>query len=336
MISILASIPIIFILAYLSVYKHIPEWNEPERKFRVFKDDWPKIFIGAGIIATILALLINVGTEANVITSISIGAISGLLLIGSYTDFLITRVPEEISKMVINFSFILGFGTLIANGLSSPQPKFFQTLYIYPWGQDLYIWILGGIAVCFIGFLMWMKSTDVLGIIGICLSAAGLFISTYMALTWVVQTFFASNAFWSYFLLHGVVSMLAFVLVIVALDLSASNKGLGGADGKALYAMGWAFAAIVGHIVLAIGLIIACAMQLLFHVIAKPLKIGHEKELPNWKIKQFFINLLWKWKKREGDPPTTHIHWAVPFLPVMNISMIATVIAYLFITPTFI
>lgn len=327
MITILASIPIIFILAYLSVRNYIPEWNEPDRGFRFFKDDWGKIFLGAGAFATLLSLLLEVATDANIITSIAVGAISGLLLIGSYTDSLVTKVPGEISSMVIKFSFALGFAALISNALENPQIKFFETFYIYSWGQDPYIWILGGIGVCFIGFLLWMRMNNIIGMLAICLSAAGLFISIYMTLEWIVQSFFISDAFWSYFFRHGLASMFAFVLLVVALELAAGSK-LGGADSQALYAIGWGFAAIVGQTVLALGLIVACFVQLLLHFVAKPLKIGHEKEVQNSSFRQARINKKWL---GEGAAPTTRKVWAVPFLPVMNISIIATVVTAIFI-----
>jgi hypothetical protein len=331
MATLLAGIPLIFILAFKSVKMFIPDWSNPDRGFFMFEKNWAKIFAIAGASATLLALAVHAFTPANVITSLTIGVISGLLGIAGYTDGNIGKVPSEISSLTVNVAFFLGISTLVIGALNlSTAPKFYQNIYLYTPG-DPWIWIGGGLAVTFIGFLAWLRLPFLGSLIAIMFSALGLWVSIYVALRGLsvyLGNTFGNVDFWTAFLSYGLPGVLLFVLFTVAFELGAGNK-MGGADSQSLYAAGWGFGAIVGPAYIAVGLIAAAALQLVLHVLARYINfgVGYYKDIPNSLIRQKLVDNKWKKENKEGEAPKTHKSLALPFLPIMNACIVITTVA---------
>jgi hypothetical protein len=329
MLSLLVGIPLIYILAFHAIKMFIPDWSQPDRGFAVFEKQWPKIFAIAGAAATILAVSVDFFTPASTMTALVIGVISGLLGISAYTDGIVGKVPAELSSITVNSGFILGIGALVVNSLNLKEAQnFYQNIYLYTPG-DSFIWIGAGVAVGLIGFLGWMRFNNTIGLIAILFSALGLWTSAYVglkSLSLVLGNQFGNLEFWNNFLSNGLPGVLAFILFTIAFYLGAGDK-LGGADTQALYAAGWAFGAIVGPAYLALGLVVAAFLQLILHVVANFIPVGgYMKSMPNGPLRKWWLKRKWAKKQLEGQPPTHHEALALPFLPVMNICLIAVTV----------
>jgi hypothetical protein len=326
MLSLLVGIPLIYILAFHAVKMFIPDWSQPDRGFAVFEKQWSRIFAIAGAAATILAVSVDFFTPASTMTALVVGVISGLLGISAYTDGVVGKVPSELSSITVNSAFILGIGALVVNSLNLKEAQnFYQSIYLYTPG-DSWLWIGAGVAVGLIGFLGWMRFNNTIGLIAILFSALGLWTSAYVglkALSLTLGNQFGNLEFWNSFLSTGLAGVLAFILFTVAFELGAGSK-LGGADTQALYAAGWAFGAIVGPAYLALGLVVAAFVQLIIHILARFINFGgYYKEIPNSSLKMKSLQRKWDKKGLEGQPPTHHKALALPFLPVMNVCLIA-------------
>lgn len=333
----LAFIPIVYIVAYLTTKQHIPAWSEPDRGFQSLEHKWPKIFTWGGISATIVAVLLLVFTPLNVVTAIALAITSGFLLMGAYTDNLLYKVPVELSDLNIRVSFILGMGALLYNGLiiSEGTQKFYDTPAVILFGE-WYYWLLGGLLIGFVGFLIWMRISGLLGLLAILVSAAGLWVALYAGMSTLADWLYTTSIInvispegINSILVYGVPSALAVVLVASAFQLGSDGK-MGGADPAAMYAVGWSFGPVIGGIVVGIGVVIAALVQLILHIVARPLKLGgRERTVPHDPIVYSFKKAVWKIKRKEGEPEKTYTALSLPFLPTLNIVSVATMLVFL-------
>lgn len=330
----LAFIPIVFIASYLYIRPFIPAWSVPTRGFQPFEKQWPKIFIGGAAVSILTTVLLLSFTPINSITAITLGTISGLLLIAGYTDSIVYKVPAELSELTIRASFILGIGTLIYNGFfysDNPQ-RFYETIPLYLPG-DWYYWVGGALIIGLLGFFIWIRMTGIIGLLGILISVSGLWLALYAGLK-QLASFLATTPLTNHItpeginniLVYGIPSALAVVFFAIAFQLGSDGK-MGDADPAAMYAVGWSFGPVIGGITVGIGVIIACIVQLILHIFAKPLKIsGRMKTVPYDPVVYNFVKLWWKIKGKTGEPEKTYRSLGLPFLPVLVVSAVVTMI----------
>lgn len=330
----LAFIPIVFIASYLALKPLVPAWSEPDRGFHTFEKEWPRIFTGGGIGAIIVTVLLMIFSSTNIVTALTLGVTSGFLLMGAYTDSIIHKVPAEFNELAIRISMILGLGALVYNGfaISEGSQKFYDTPAVILIG-DWYYWLAGGLLVGLVGFLIWMRISGIVGLLAILITAGGLWVAFYAALRelaiWLSNSSFVNvmspEGIYSV-LVFGIPSALAVLLVASAFQLGADGK-MGGADPAAMYSVGWTFAPVIGGIMVGIGVIVASIVQLLLHAVARPLKLsGRVREVPHDPLVYSFKKLWWKVNNKEGTPPKTYKSLGLPFLPVLNLSAIVTMI----------
>ncbi len=327
----LAFIPILYIASYWYLKPHISEWSEPDRGFKIFENEWKKIFTITGSIATGIAALLILFTPANALTSISIASVAGFLLIGAYTDSLTSKVPSEISSWMFWVALFTGGGALIANSFNVTDNQRFYTTYLLQIPQDqVWFYVLGGILACLVFFLICAKVGGMVGLFSMVFSVVGLWVSTYALATqisaWFTNLFNVDAVVWVNLFEYGIPSIFAVVFLAAAFDIGADGR-MGSADPQAIYAVGWVSAAVIGGITIGVGIFIAAFVQIIVHFLAKPLGLpGKVKHIPYNRIHQKYLNRKWEKKGLEGEAPTTYTRVATPFLPVLNITMIMTIL----------
>lgn len=338
MIPILLGVPSLFIGFYLAMQHFIPSWSEIGRGFQVFEKHWGKIYGIAGVFATATGLILHNVAGVSLPVSFSVSAIIGLLLVSAYTDFITGKVPLEHSNLTIWVAFILGVGSLAMTafgGNPSLVNAYYDNSNVIYMGSDQWLWLGGSFGVALILFLIWFRTANnwIVSLFAIILGSSALWVACYAGLSllnlWLVSLMPQLNSQWPALLIFGLPSMLIIVLLTVAFDLGAGNK-MGGADTKAMYAAGWAFGAVIGGVNVGIALIVACLVQIIIHTFAKPLGVkGIEVKALNGPKRQAKLDAKWEEEGKEGSAPTFTIRRKLPFLPVMNLSIIVTVVLIL-------
>lgn len=323
MINVIVGIPIIYIGIYFSLLPFMPAWSHFSRGFATFEKSWKNIFLTTGIIAIIIGVTLKLFTEASDATAVSVAAVSGLLIAAGYTDSVVGKVPKELSATAILTGFILGIGALIINGTNPDDyQRFYKTIPLVFSGQEL-IWLGGGAAVFLIFFLVWFRVRGlILSIFSMVITAMGLWVALTAGLSLIAKALtanFGEPMIWQNILIYGLPSMLVIALLTVAFDLGSSTA-MGGADADSMYASSWAFGAVVGGIVLGWAVIVAAVIQLLLHLFAKPLRlVTRDKVMPNTFYTRSWYRIT---GRRELAEAETRIAHSLPFLPVLNISVI--------------
>lgn len=321
-------IPVIFVASYFYLQKYVPEWAEPERGFLPLEKSWKKIFTVNGIIATGIATVLMLFTTAGTATSITVGLVSGFLLVSAYSDLITSKVPLEILKLTFWVSLLFGAATLIINSINvTDNQRYYSTIPLIMNEETAWYYALGGVVAFLAGLLIWRRAYGIIGLVSALIAFVGIWLALYVGLVsltgWMTTTFpDVNNEVWRNLFVYGLPTILLVLCVTAAFDVGTYDK-MGGADSQALYAVGWGFAGIVGGITIGIGVMVGAVLQLLLHLFANKLGLpGKRKTVRNDPIKQFFINLKWKLWKKEGTPPTVYTAVALPFLPMLNVSII--------------
>lgn len=310
----------------------MPAWSYPDRGFRMFEDEWVKMFTVAGAGATFFGMALDLLTSASTITAFSIAAVSGLLMVAAYTDMLVGKVPLEISHTTLWTGFFLGLGALTANSFNPEDfQRYYNTIPLL-FGGNEWLWIGGGIAVGLIFFLAWLRVKSLLSLVLILISMMGFWIAATAGLSLAavgLSQWLGHDEVWRNIFVYGIPSMLIVVFFAVAFDLGAGNY-MGGADSQSMYAAGWGFAGVVGGVVIGAGVFVAAFLQLGLHLLRKPLGLpGKEKAIKRSAgMKQLTKGWYAVTGRKGKELPETRIAMALPFLPMLNLSVVgATVIA---------
>lgn len=312
---------------YVTLKPHMAGWNVPEfnaantsQRFDMFKDQWGRIFVAAFIGSALIGTLAYLLSDSNPYVGFTVGVISGLLGVASWTDAHVFKVPRELSAvtLLIGLSIMV---TVFLTGTTGEFPHLSQQFYpLISWDS---FWVFVGycaVAVL-VGLLVAVKSkNNILFMFGLFFMFGGLYL-TFYALFSALYSQTGSDLWYHIFVAY------IFLGVAAGYDLFLPRQQIGGADTVIFYTVGFAFSWWVSPYLLFVALLVAFGLQIVVHMVAKPLKLGYEKETKNGPIKQAYLNFV---AKREGVEPTyTHVARAVPFVPMLFVGIIGSIFVFL-------
>lgn len=316
---------VVFGFSYFIVKPEIVAWNQ--RGFQQFEKNWSKIFIVAASIAIAVALYAWWQTDYNATFGMGVGIMAGFFSIAAWTDAHVHKVPIEISRLTVIAAIVIG-GVSILQDIPTPvvYSEILPTI-TNNWLQFLLICV-GVTALGFFGFLR-IRSTA--GYVSLFVSFIGFFLAVYTLISGIYNL--TSDPYWLE-ITHKLLAVWIFVGVIMLFDLMVGDK-MGGADLKAMYAAGFAFAWWTSSYGLFCIMLAGFFLQFLLHLVATPLKIGSPKQVKTSAFRKAGINMRRGFKKvflrkEDNTPiPETYTAWAVPFLPILITAFIGGVLVVL-------
>jgi hypothetical protein len=315
----LALVAITFATSYIALQPHFAGWSERDENFKprfeVFENRWGLIFTVAGVVALVSATLAYFSSDQNPYVGYLIGTFIGLLGIPAWTDAHVFKVPLEISKWTLWLAMGLFFG-FVFTGLSHKLPILYTTLYPrFDWGT---FWPFAGgcVAVALIGFLLAVKSKgNTAFLLSLAMMFMGLYLAGYALIASIETSVLATGDSYWIGVVHTMLIAYVFLGVAAGYDLFLPRSGIGGADTLIFYTVGFAFSWWVTPYLLFVALLVAFFLQLMLHLVAKPLDLGYLKTVKNSPIRQMVVN--GKAKRKGVEPATTHEARAVPFVPML-------------------
>jgi len=329
MITVLLSLGVAFLGSYLALKPNFKEWSNPDRGFATFENSWPKIFAGAFGVAVLTATFAWAKTDYNGNIAFIVGLMSGLLSIAIWTDLNVFKVPSELSDLTTYFAFAIMVTYLAFNQLDT-FPEIYFTYLPVVYLKDFVVFaglsaVIGGLA--FIGFLR-IKSTSI-AMFSLLITFIAVFLIFYALLSGLAAT--PMDAYW-----HGIIraTLIAYTFLgMVAVFHVFLGEGIGKADIKILYAVGFAFSWWFSAYMLSVAFLVGVVLQLVLHFVAKPLNLGYPRTMKNKPLRQLFVNFFYNRKLKntpelkESNPVAiTHIAHAVPFVPMLTIGLMGTIL----------
>lgn len=335
MINALLASGITLILGYLTVVKpNVKEWGNPERGFKTIEKDWSRIFLISYIVAALAGAVIWLNTEYNTYAAFITITIFTLILVAAWSDAHVYKVPLQLSNLTIGIAFAF-MVAIMATANVDQLPRLSGEFLPYVPLENF--WTFSGICalialVTFLGFIR-IKS-NLLSILCLWFSFSAVFLIGYALLSGLSRLEVSTE--WA-IVLDALLTTYVFLSVVALFDLFLSS-GIGGADIKMFYALGFGFAFWLTAYNLFVALLVGFALQLLLHMVAKPLSIGYPRQVKNSPLRQSFLKTKQKVKKLRNktltlEPlPTHHTAQAVPFVPALVYGFISTVLVLVSIT----
>lgn len=309
MITVLLGIAVVFVSAYLILKPNIVDWNQ--RGFELFTDSWNRIFLVAGLIAEIAALLGWWQSNFNPLVGLILGLLAGFFAIAAWTDAHVRKVPLEISNLTVYVAFAFLVGTALTNA-NLPILNF---TYLPVVAANDFWTVLGVSAVVMLaGVIGFIRVKGSLGWVALFIGFVGLFVFGYTAISGLRGL---DDPYWQ---AVGVklLTTFVFISIVMLFDVFFGHL-IGGADMKAMYAAGFGLTWWVGFYSLIIFMLAGFVIQALLHIVGKPLGIGEMRTVKNGPIRQLWVKSR---AKDKTNVPTTHEALALPFLPVLVISFV--------------
>lgn len=330
MLNMILLLAVTFTGSYFALKPSFAGWSEMATdgspRFKIFENQWHKMFAIAGSAGIGVALLAYYRSEGNPYVGYIFGLMAGLLGLASWTDTQVFKVPAELSSLT---KWLAGTTMLVV--LLTGSIKLFPSLnptYLPLFSFSNSFWMFAGIsvAVALVGFLVAVKTKGkVLFLIGLMMLFIGSYLLGYGLLSSLAAL--AAGDYWI-FMAKGFLLAYVFLGVAMGYDLFLPREGIGGADTTIFYTLGFAFAWWVSPYLLFVALLISFTLQLLLHLLAKPLNLGYEKEIKNGALRQSFIKARARLFRIE-NVATTHIARAVPFVPMLVMGSLTTLFIFL-------
>lgn len=332
MIAVLLSLGVTFLGSYIVLKKNFKEWSNPERGFAMFEKSWHKIFLSAYGFAAFTSTIAWFKADYNSNIAFIVGLMAGLVAIAVWTDLHVYRVPSELSDLTTWFGFIIMVVYLGFNQFATFPVMYYTYLPVIYFGDFLTFAgicaVVGGLA--FIGFLR-VKSTSV-AMLSLLVTFTAVFLIGYAVLSGLSGL--ALGSYW-HDIIRATLVAYTFLGLIAAFDVFLGD-GIGKADIKILYALGFAFSWWFSAYLLALAFLAGVVLQLILHLIAKPLNLGYPRTIKNKLLRQSFVRISYNRKYRKSPElkslnpiATTHIAHATPFVPMLATGLIGGIIYFL-------
>lgn len=312
--SILTPILVIWLVtiaSYTILEKNFPAWEE--RGFHPFKGEWLTIFIGGGIVASVIATLTWVIRDHNVLSASFVGLFTLFGAIAAYTDSIIRKAPLELLHLMC----YVGLACMITVVFAAPN----DVVQSMNPANELYMRVpleafltnLGfGLVLLLAGFLGFVKIPGYgIAKISLFIGQLGAFIMVYTPLSYFA---FSNNVgYWSE-VAHALIPYLIVLSVIWVFSWMVGDM-IGGADISIMYAVGLILTPVSGAGVALAAIVVATLLQGIVHLLGEKAHYGAKRSIKNGKISQLFEN---RKAKRQGRTPETHkMRTAMPFIPVL-------------------
>lgn len=332
MITVLLSLGVTFLGSYLVLKRNFKEWSYPDRGFAMFEKSWHKIFLsgyGFGVFTSIIAYL---KSDNNANIAFIVGLMAGMIAIAVWTDLNVYKVPSELSDLTTWFGFIIMAAYLGFNQFATFPVMYYTYLPVIYFNDFLTFAgicaVVGGLA--FIGFLR-IKSSSI-AMLSLLVTFTAVFLIGYALLSGLSGL--ALGAYW-HDIIRATLIAYTFLGLIAAFDIFL-DYGIGKADIKILYALGFAFSWWFSAYLLAVAFLVGVVLQLLLSIVAKPLNLGYPRTMKNKMLRKLFVRIAYyiKYRKspelKELSPmATTHIAHATPFVPMLATGLIGGIIYFL-------
>lgn len=332
MITVILSLGIAFLGSYLVLKKNFKEWSNPDRGFAMFEKSWHKIFLSSYIFAVFTALIAWLKTDNNISIAFIVGLMAGLIAIAVWTDLNVYKVPSELSDLTTWFGFAIMVAYLGFNQFSTFPVVYYTFLPVIYFADFLTFAgicaVIGGIA--FIGFLR-IKS-NLIAMMGLLIAFTAIFLIGYAVLSGLSGM--NLGLYWND-IIRAILVAYTFLGLIAAFDVFLGD-GIGKADIKILYALGFAFSWWFSAYLLSVVFLAGVVLQLLLHLVAKPLNLGYPRTMKNKFLRQVMVNTSYNIKYRKNPElkaltpvSTTYIAHATPFVPMLATGLIGGIIFFL-------
>jgi hypothetical protein len=312
MVNVILGLALIFVVSYLVIKPNIVEWNQ--RGFETFSDSWSKIFLLSGAGGILIGIFSWWKSDYNPLVGLIIGLLAGFFGIAAWTDSIVRKVPSEISGLATLSAFAFFVVVLFTNAPIQVISTSFLPR-IAP--QDFWSFLGISAAVMLLGVLGFIKIKSSIGWAFIFIGFIGFFLSVYALISWL--KFGTFDSYW-YNIGDKLLITWMFIGIVMMFDLFFGHL-IGGADMKAMYAVGWAFGWWLDSYSLFVIMLIGFSIQGIIHIFGKHIGIGELRTIKNGPFKQLYVNF----KNRKMDKeliPKTHQALALPFIPVLVTSFI--------------
>ena len=327
MVTVTLALVNIFLLSYLILRPRFAEWSLREQAFQQFEKSWGKIFFAAGLLSITVAFFAWWLSEYNPLVGLVLGTLTGFLSIAAYTDSKTRKIPMEISDLTTWVAFGL-FATTVFTNANLPIVNWF---YLPTISMDTFWTTLGiGALVTLLGVLGFTQIRNVLGWVSFFIAFVGLYIFGYVLISWLrVGT---DNLYWNEVGTKLLITF-TFLIAILLLDAFAGHL-IGGADIKLLYAAGFALTWWMSSYYMFVFALAAVFLQIIVHILAKPLNMGELRTIKNGPLKQLWVNYRFKDLDDGIIAPTTHQARAVAFAPALVLGYTVGPLVVLALTQT--
>ncbi len=297
MFDMLLMLVITMIGSYLVLKPSMASWEIPDEegreRFIYFKGKWPTIFAVATFIGGI------VGSYAWWLTNdTAIGYIMGLLTallgIAAWTDIHVFKVPADLSVLTLWLSIGFFLAMLFTGNAYHMQQSahiIFQFMPIVQFDMNgLWFFIITLVLVA-IGFFVALRAPgDTLFMSGMFLMFFGSWLFLYGMVRAVgLLPAIEGNEYWAEFFYVLLVAY-PFLGIAAGYYIFLPPDNIGGADTIIFWTFGFGLSFWISSFNLFVALLVAFLLQLVLHVVAKPLKLGYYKDVKNSRTRQSFID----------------------------------------------
>lgn len=323
MLNVILGLGIVFLGSYVVLRPNFKEWSNPDRGFSMFEKDWHKIFAGGYIVSIVFSLLSWVKSDYNIGVAFIVGMMAGLLGIAAWTDAHVHRVPRELGSLTVLLSFGWAVAAL-AGGGALTMPLVYNSFLPYIDLSDFLAFAGISFIVGLLGFLGFLRIKSKIYMVGLFISYVALYLIGYALISGI-----GALPMDSYFdnIWRAALILYTFLGVVWAYDIFLPSEGIGGADKTIFYGIAFAFSWWFSAYLLFVALLIAFTLQLIIHLVAKPLGIGYLKEVKNHGLMKTIASS--KAKRQGVEVSDTRLARAVPFVPMLVTGIIGTVVYFI-------
>lgn len=334
MLSALLASGVTILASYLVLQPNIKNWSIPGRGFKELEPNWGKAFLVSYIVASLTGFAAWLSSDYNTYVAFIVITIFTLAFVAAWSDANVYKVPSELSNLTIGIAFVIMVSFLASANVDSLTRLSGGLMPYVPLEN---FWLFAGVssAVALVSFLGFIKiKANLISMLCLWTSFSAVFLIGYALLSGLARLDLPTN--WA-ITLDSLLLAYIFLSVIALFDLFLS-AGIGGADIKLFYAIGFAFAFWVTAYNLFIALLVGFTLQLLIHLVAKPLKIGYPKQVKNGLVRSGYLKASRKIKSSKNKElldvaiPTHYVSQAVPFVPALVLGFAGSILVLLSVT----